>query len=135
MLDAQQRLADEELAVVTAQVSYALSWIQLRKATGVLLRFDDTNSAIGKPVADVGADAEIKSLREEAWELVDESNAGEAPPIPFDEPLVDTVPVQREDLPPQISAVPKQEIKPQQKAKPQQEVTSEYDDLLWKETR
>ncbi len=135
LLDAQQRLADEELAVVTAQVSYALSWIQLRKATGVLLRFDDTNSAIGKPVADVGADAEIKSLREEAWELVDESNAGEAPPIPFDEPLVDTVPVQREDLPPQISAVPKQEIKPQQKAKPQQEVTSEYDDLLWKETR
>ncbi len=41
LLDAQERLADEEQAFVEAQVAYAISWIQLRKATGVLLRFDD----------------------------------------------------------------------------------------------
>ncbi len=41
LLDAQQRLADEEQAFVAAQVAYALSWVQLRKAMGVLLRFDN----------------------------------------------------------------------------------------------
>ena len=41
LLDAQQRLADEERAFVQAQVAYAMSWVKLRKATGVLLRLDD----------------------------------------------------------------------------------------------
>ena len=41
LLDAQQRLADEERAFVAAQVAYAMSWVKLRKATGVLLRLDD----------------------------------------------------------------------------------------------
>ncbi len=40
LLDAQERLADEERALVRAQVAYALSWVQLRKAMGILLRFD-----------------------------------------------------------------------------------------------
>ncbi|MFK8110995.1 MAG: TolC family protein [Rubripirellula sp.] len=40
LLDAQERLADEERAFVRAQVAYAISWLQLRKAMGVLLRFD-----------------------------------------------------------------------------------------------
>jgi outer membrane protein TolC len=43
LLDAQERLADEERAFVTAQVSYAISWVQLRKAMGVLLRLDAAN--------------------------------------------------------------------------------------------
>ena len=41
LLDAQQRLAAEEAGFVDAQVAYALSWVNLRKTTGVLLRFDD----------------------------------------------------------------------------------------------
>lgn len=41
LLDAQERLADEERALVRAQVAYAMSWVQLRKAMGVLLRFDE----------------------------------------------------------------------------------------------
>jgi outer membrane protein TolC len=41
LLDAQERLADEERAFVRAQVSYAMSWVQFRKATGVLLRMND----------------------------------------------------------------------------------------------
>ncbi len=45
LLDAQERLADEERAFITAQVAYALSWVQLRKAMGVLLRFDVPNHA------------------------------------------------------------------------------------------
>lgn len=40
LLDAQERLADEERAFVAAQIKYAMSWIQLRKTMGVLLRFD-----------------------------------------------------------------------------------------------
>ena len=44
LLDAQERLADEERAFVQAQVDYAMSWVQLRKAMGVLLRF-------GNPIA------------------------------------------------------------------------------------
>ena len=50
LLDAQERLADEERAFVTAQVSYAMSWIQLRKVTGVLLRFDAHSQATSLPV-------------------------------------------------------------------------------------
>ncbi len=42
-LDAQERLADEERAFVTAQVGYAMSWVQLRKSMGVLLRVDDSH--------------------------------------------------------------------------------------------
>ena len=41
LLDAQVRLADEERSFVTSQVGYALSWVQLRKSMGVLLRLDD----------------------------------------------------------------------------------------------
>ncbi|NND98462.1 MAG: TolC family protein [Pirellulaceae bacterium] len=45
LLDAQQRLADEERALVSSQVAYALSWIELRKAMGILLRFDAQDQA------------------------------------------------------------------------------------------
>lgn len=38
LLDGFERLADEESAFVEAQVNYALSLLQLRRATGVLLR-------------------------------------------------------------------------------------------------
>jgi len=40
LLDAQERLADEERGFVQAQISYAMSWVQLRQAMGVLLRFE-----------------------------------------------------------------------------------------------
>ncbi|MEL6107891.1 MAG: TolC family protein [Planctomycetota bacterium] len=40
LLDAQERLAQEELELVNSQVSYALSWVLLRKATGVLLKME-----------------------------------------------------------------------------------------------
>lgn len=43
LLDAQERLADEERAFVQAQVDYAISWVQLRKAMGVLLRLENPN--------------------------------------------------------------------------------------------
>jgi outer membrane protein TolC len=46
LLDAQERLADEERAFVTAQVGYALSWVQLRKSMGVLLRFNDPEAPL-----------------------------------------------------------------------------------------
>ena len=42
LLDAQDRLAAEERSFVRSQVAYAMSWIQLRKAMGVLLQFDAT---------------------------------------------------------------------------------------------
>jgi len=38
LLDGYERIADEESAFVTAQTSYALSIIQLRRATGTLMR-------------------------------------------------------------------------------------------------
>lgn len=41
LLDAQERLADQERSFVRSQVAYAMSWVQLRKAMGVLLRFDN----------------------------------------------------------------------------------------------
>ncbi|MEM6777542.1 MAG: TolC family protein [Planctomycetota bacterium] len=37
LLDAQERTAEEEKAVTTAQVAYAMSWIRLRRSMGVLL--------------------------------------------------------------------------------------------------
>ncbi len=44
LLDAQERLADQERALVAAQISYAMSWVQLRRSMGVLLRMDDALS-------------------------------------------------------------------------------------------
>jgi hypothetical protein len=41
LLDAQERLADEEREFVRAQVDYAISWVQLRKSMGVLLRMEN----------------------------------------------------------------------------------------------
>ena len=41
LLDAQERLADEEREFVRAQVDYAISWVQLRKSMGVLLRIEN----------------------------------------------------------------------------------------------
>jgi outer membrane protein TolC len=41
LLDAQERLAEQERELVDAQVNYAISWVMLRKSTGTLLRFDD----------------------------------------------------------------------------------------------
>lgn len=63
LLDAQERLADEERSLTAARVSYAMSWVQLRRAMGVLLRIDDvlptiavqsvgTDDAIGPPIID-----------------------------------------------------------------------------------
>ena len=43
LLDAQERLANEERSFATSQVAYALSWLQLRKVMGTLLRFDPCN--------------------------------------------------------------------------------------------
>ena len=40
LLDAQERLADEERGFVQAQMAYAMSWVLLRQAMGVLLRFE-----------------------------------------------------------------------------------------------
>ena len=40
LLDAQERLADSERGFVRAQVAYAMSWVQLRRAMGVLLTID-----------------------------------------------------------------------------------------------
>lgn len=45
LLDAQDRLAEQENDFVTAQVAYAMSWVELRKATGMLLRFDDATGS------------------------------------------------------------------------------------------
>ena len=45
LLDAQERLAQEERDLVDAQVAYALSWVLLRKATGVLLRMEPSAQA------------------------------------------------------------------------------------------
>ncbi|WP_246114436.1 TolC family protein [Rubripirellula tenax] len=42
LLDAQQRLANEEGGFVAAQTSYAMSWVQLRHTMGVLLRVEDS---------------------------------------------------------------------------------------------
>ena len=51
LLDAQERLADEERDFVAAQTAYALSWVGLRKAMGVLLRFDDlANRPVAPPM-------------------------------------------------------------------------------------
>ncbi|WP_345321342.1 TolC family protein [Novipirellula rosea] len=61
LLDAQERLADEERAYVNAQVAYVMSWVNLRKAMGMLLRFDhfstqdvsgEANDAAPKPHVD-----------------------------------------------------------------------------------
>lgn len=38
LLDAQERSADEERSVVAAQAAYAMSWINVRKAMGVLMQ-------------------------------------------------------------------------------------------------
>ncbi|MDA8967764.1 TolC family protein [bacterium] len=43
LLDAQERLADEERGFVRAQVAYAMSWVQLRQAMGILLRFESVH--------------------------------------------------------------------------------------------
>jgi len=43
LLDAQERLADEEQGFVKAQMAYAMSWVQLRQAMGVLLRFESVS--------------------------------------------------------------------------------------------
>ncbi|QDS90713.1 Outer membrane efflux protein [Rosistilla ulvae] len=47
LLDAQQRLGNEEAAYATAQVTYALSWISLRRAMGTLLSMDQ------EPIAEI----------------------------------------------------------------------------------
>jgi outer membrane protein TolC len=41
LLDAQERVADEEEGFVNAQVGYALAFINLKRATGTLLQFVD----------------------------------------------------------------------------------------------
>jgi outer membrane protein TolC len=58
LLDAQERLADEERDFVTAQTTYALSWVQLRKAMGILLRFDGSAPTCSIPVSQPAMDQE-----------------------------------------------------------------------------
>ena len=41
LLDAQERLADEEVGFVTAQVNYTFALIELKRAMGTLMRFTD----------------------------------------------------------------------------------------------
>ncbi len=52
LLDAQERLADEEREFVSAQTTYAMSWVQLRKAMGILLRFNGSAQASEMPPAE-----------------------------------------------------------------------------------
>ncbi|WP_231741691.1 TolC family protein [Stieleria varia] len=40
LLTAQERLADEESAMIEAQIDYAMAWVRLRKVSGILLRVD-----------------------------------------------------------------------------------------------
>jgi outer membrane protein TolC len=49
LLDSQDRLAENESEFVAAQVAYAMSWVKLRKTTGVLLRFEEMNRADSSP--------------------------------------------------------------------------------------
>ena len=46
LLDAQERVANEERAMVTAQVTYALSLIQLKSEMGTLLRIGDSPAPV-----------------------------------------------------------------------------------------
>jgi outer membrane protein TolC len=60
LLDAQERLADEERAFVLSQVGYAMSWVELRKSMGVLLRLDDAyaqTEATGASTTESGNDS------------------------------------------------------------------------------
>ena len=41
LLDAQDRLAAAESEFLESQIAYAMSWVNLRKATGTLLRFEE----------------------------------------------------------------------------------------------
>jgi outer membrane protein TolC len=45
LLDAQERLAEEEQFVTRAQVNHALAWVELRKTMGVLLQVTDFDQA------------------------------------------------------------------------------------------
>lgn len=49
LLDAQERLANEEQAFVSAQVGYAMSWIGLRRTMGILLRIEDVKAQREEP--------------------------------------------------------------------------------------
>lgn len=54
LLDAQERLAQEERELVNAQVAYALSWVLLRKATGVLLKMEHMDALSASAAERVG---------------------------------------------------------------------------------
>ncbi|WP_231602652.1 TolC family protein [Neorhodopirellula pilleata] len=53
LLDAQERTADEERAVAASQAAYAMSWIQLRKAMGILLQVHTEVDVPFEPASDV----------------------------------------------------------------------------------
>jgi len=59
LLDAQERLADEERDFVTAQTAYALSWVQLRKAMGILLRFDTLAPTDSMPMTEPAPEMQL----------------------------------------------------------------------------
>lgn len=63
LLDAQERLADEERSFVRSQVAYAMSWVQLRKAMGVLLLYQPAASEQSKKL--LGLTAEPGMITEE----------------------------------------------------------------------
>lgn len=54
LLDAQERRADQERKFVQAQVDYAMSWVHLRRAMGVLLRMERSGPA---PLVDPALEA------------------------------------------------------------------------------
>lgn len=78
LLDAQERLADEERAFTSSQVAYAMSWVQLRRSMGVLLQIDDSFVApmpemvesvpVGSPAAMPSAQvADAPATSSNAW--------------------------------------------------------------------
>ncbi len=81
LLDAQDRLANEERSYVRAQVSYAMSWVQLRKAMGVLLQLDDSH---GGGIA--GSDLIVSESNEFSGPIVDPGIVPEAEN--FDQPPI-----------------------------------------------
>ncbi|MEM8667007.1 MAG: TolC family protein [Planctomycetota bacterium] len=67
LLDAQERLADEEQSLVRAQVAYAMSWVQLRKQMGVLLRFDEPLQASPLQNQMIESQPEIREAQRPAY--------------------------------------------------------------------
>jgi outer membrane protein TolC len=92
LLDAQERVADEEAAFVNAQSAYVLSIVELKRATGVLLDCDCDTGAIAAP----GIDATY---------VPPPDRTGARPPTVFPRPLP-REPQPRQPLQPLRDALP-----------------------------